>query len=129
MRQTMNPIYGGLAALLFCAGQAQAAAVGVEIPAPRDVPYPGVIQLQVDATDVDHRVFRVKETLPVAAPGRTTLLYPKWLPGNHSTTGPVDKLAGLIVRSDMSMCLLASRNFTWSSSSSRPRTRARGASR
>ena len=25
------------------------------------------------------------------------LLYPKWLPGNHSTTGPVELLAGLIV--------------------------------
>ena len=100
MRQTMNRILGGLAALLLCAGEAQAAAVGAEIPAPQDVPYPGVIQLQVDATDLDHRVFRVKETLPVAGPGRTTLLYPKWLPGNHSTTGPIDKLAGLIVRSD-----------------------------
>jgi predicted metalloprotease with PDZ domain len=43
-------------------------------------------------------VFRVRESVPVAAPGRITLLYPKWLPGNHSTTGPIDKLAGLIVR-------------------------------
>ena len=100
MQQTRNRLFGGLATLLLCAGPAQAAAVGAEIPAPRDVPYPGVIQLQVDATDLDHRVFRVKETLPVAGPGRTTLLYPKWLPGNHSTTGPIDKLAGLIVRSD-----------------------------
>ncbi len=100
MRQTKNRMFGGLAALLLCAGEAQAAAVGAEIPAPQDVPYPGVIQLQVDATDLDHRVFRVKETLPVAGPGRTTLLYPKWLPGNHSTTGPIDKLAGLIVRSN-----------------------------
>ena len=100
MQQTRNRLFGGLATLLLCAGPAQAAAVGAEIPAPRDVPYPGVIQLQVDATDVGHRVFRVKETLPVAGPGRTTLLYPKWLPGNHSTTGPIDKLAGLIVRSN-----------------------------
>jgi len=96
----MNRLCGGLATLLLCAGQAQAAAVGAEIPAPQDVPYPGVIQLQVDATDLDHRVFRVKETLPVAAPGRMTLLYPKWLPGNHSSTGPVDKLAGLIIRTN-----------------------------
>jgi hypothetical protein len=83
MRQKKNRMVGGLVALLLCAGQANAAAVGAEIPPPRDVPYPGVIQLQVDATDLDHRVFRVKETLPVVAPGRTTLLYPKWLPGNH----------------------------------------------
>ena len=98
MRITKNPIFGGLAALLLCVGQAQAGAIGVPIPAPQDVPYPGVIQLHVDATDLDHRVFRVRESIPVAAPGRTTLFYPKWLPGNHSTTGPIDKLAGLIVR-------------------------------
>lgn len=100
MRQARNRLCGGLATLLLWAGQAHPAAVGAQIPAPRDVPYPGVIELHVDATDVDRRVFRVKEILPVAAPGRTTLLYPKWLPGNHSTTGPIDKLAGLIVRSD-----------------------------
>ena len=74
MRQTKHRMLGGLAALLLCTGQAQSAAVGAEIPAPQDVPHPGVIQVQVDATDVDHRVYRVKETLPVAAPGRTTLL-------------------------------------------------------
>ena len=82
MRQTMNRILGGLAALLLCAGEAKAAAVGAEIPAPQDVPYPGVIQLQVDATDLGHRVFRVKETLPVSGPGRTTLLYPIPSPKN-----------------------------------------------
>ncbi len=84
-------------ALLLWAGQNHATATGEPIPAPRDVPYPGVIQLQVDATDLDHRVFRVKESIPVAGPGRTTLFYPKWLPGNHSPTGPIDKLAGLVI--------------------------------
>ena len=97
MRNTKNPMLGGLAALLLFVGQAHATAVGTQIPSPQDVPYPGVIQLQVDATDLDHRVLRVRETIPVAAPGRTTLLYPKWLPGNHSTTGPIDKLAGLVI--------------------------------
>ncbi|MGH8131906.1 MAG: M61 family metallopeptidase, partial [Steroidobacteraceae bacterium] len=29
--------------------------------------------------------------------GTLTLLYPKWIPGNHSPTGPIDKLAGLKV--------------------------------
>ena len=67
-------MFSGLAALLFCAGQAHAAAVGAEIPAPQDMPYPGVIQLQVDATDLGHRVSRVSETVPVAAPGRPTLV-------------------------------------------------------
>ncbi len=87
-------------ALLLWAGQAFATASGLPIPSPQDVPYPGVIQLHVDATDLDHRVFRVRESIPVAGPGRTTLLYPKWLPGNHSPTGPIDKLAGLVIHGD-----------------------------
>ncbi len=65
--------------------------------APRDAPYPGVIRLAVDATDLAHAVFRAHETIPVAGPGPLTLLYPQWLPGNHSPTGPIDKLAGLSV--------------------------------
>jgi predicted metalloprotease with PDZ domain len=88
----------GLLVVLLCVGKTYAAAAGMPIPEPRDVPYPGVIRLQVDATDLDHRVFRVRESIPVAGPGRITLLYPRWLPGNHSPTGPVDKLAGLMIR-------------------------------
>jgi predicted metalloprotease with PDZ domain len=65
------------------------------IEAPRDVPYPGTIRLAVDATDLPHGVFSVRESIPVAGPGPVTLLYPQWLPGNHSPTGPIDKLAGL----------------------------------
>src|SRR6187431_3095275 len=67
------------------------------IPEPQDRPFAGVIRLEVDATDLDHRVFQVRETIPVAAPGPTTLYYPRWLPGNHSTTGPIDLLAGLVI--------------------------------
>jgi len=68
-----------------------------EIEAPRDIPYPGTIRLSVDATDLPHGIFSVRETIPVAGPGPITLLYPKWLPGNHSPTGPIDKLAGLTI--------------------------------
>jgi predicted metalloprotease with PDZ domain len=68
-----------------------------EIPFPRDVAYPGTIGLQVDATDLDRRIFNVHETIPVTGPGPMTLLYPKWLPGNHGPTGPIDKFAGLII--------------------------------
>ena len=67
------------------------------VPAPVDTPYaPGTIQLQVDATDLSQRVFKIRETVPVAA-GPLTLLYPQWLPGNHSDSGPIDKLAGLTI--------------------------------
>ena len=70
------------------------------VAAPKDVPYPGVIDLAVDATDLSHAIFRAHETIPVAGPGPLTLLYPKWLPGNHSPTGPIDKLAGLTIKAD-----------------------------
>jgi len=67
--------------------------------APQDVPFPGVIRLAVDATDTDQGIFRVHETIPVSHPGPMILLYPKWLPGDHGPTGPIDKLAGLTIRS------------------------------
>jgi predicted metalloprotease with PDZ domain len=70
------------------------------IPAPQDKPYPGTIRLSVDATDLQHAIFRVHETIPIAQSGSVTLLYPKWLPGNHGPTGPIDKLAGLEIRAD-----------------------------
>ncbi|MDT9002419.1 peptidase M61 [Paucibacter sp. APW11] len=65
------------------------------IPAPRDEPYPGQIQLSVDATDLDHHLFSVTEILPVSKPGRLTLLYPRYLPGAHGPYGTVERLAGL----------------------------------
>ena len=79
-------------AAALCAGGARAAGV----PAPRDLPYPGTLQLSVDATDIEHRLFRVRESIPVQ-PGPLTLLYPRWLPGNHAPTGPIEALAGLVI--------------------------------
>jgi predicted metalloprotease with PDZ domain len=64
------------------------------IAAARDVPYPGTIQLTVDATDVTRAIFKVHEHVPVAAAGDFVLLYPEWLPGNHSPTGQINKVAG-----------------------------------
>ena len=67
-----------------------------DVPAPQDVPYQGTLKISVDATDLAHRIFRVHEVMP-AQPGPLTLLYPQWLPGNHAPSGPIDKLAGLVV--------------------------------
>jgi predicted metalloprotease with PDZ domain len=64
------------------------------IQAPVDQPYPGVLSLQVSARDVAHRVLEVKETVPVDA-GEMTLLYPQWIPGTHSPTGPISEIAGI----------------------------------
>lgn len=70
-----------------------------EIPAPKDVAYPGTIKLAVDATDTTRGIFRIHETIPV--PQGTSdfiLLYPQWLPGNHSPSGTINKLAGLVIK-------------------------------
>ena len=67
------------------------------MPEALDRPYLGPIVLSVDATDVDHRIVRVHETLPVKA-GPLTLLYPHWIPGTHGPYGNVTKMAGLVVR-------------------------------
>jgi len=69
-------------------------AIRAESPAPADTEYPGTLKLSVDATDLDHRIFRVREEIPISG-GALTLLYPEWLPGNHAPRGPIDKLAGL----------------------------------
>ena len=72
-----------------------------DVPAPQNVPYSaGALKINVDATDIARRVFRVHETIPVAAAGKLTLLYPQWIPGNHSPTGPIDKFAGLTVKAN-----------------------------
>lgn len=68
-----------------------------EVPVSKDVPFPGTITLDVDATDVQRGIFRVKETIPVASAGRMTLLFPKWLQGNHAPRGEIEKLAGLTI--------------------------------
>lgn len=67
-------------------------------PMPKDVPYPGgTIRLEVDASDTTQRIFRVKETIPVAQAGPLTLLMPEWLPGNHAPRGQIEKLTGLTI--------------------------------
>jgi predicted metalloprotease with PDZ domain len=77
--------------------QPQPAPEAAAIAPPRDIPYPGVVGLAVDATDLSHGVFGVHETLPVSGSGPITLLFPKWLPGNHAPNGPIDKVAGLTI--------------------------------
>ncbi len=83
-------------ALTVClaAGTVFADAADSNIPPPVDMSYPGTIALHVDASDTAQGIFRVHETIPVKA-GALTLLYPQWIPGDHSPTGPIAMLAGL----------------------------------
>jgi predicted metalloprotease with PDZ domain len=67
------------------------------IPAPADQAYPGVIRHHVDATDTERKIIRVRQTIPVAQAGPMVLLYPKYLPGNHAATGPIQLVAGVQV--------------------------------
>ena len=53
------------------------------VPPPVDHPFAGEIALHVDATDIAHRIFTVRERLPVAHAGRMTLLYPRWEAASH----------------------------------------------
>ena len=53
-----------------------------------------VERLSVDATDAPRNILRATLTVPVS-PGALTLVYPKWIPGNHRPTGPIQNFAGL----------------------------------
>jgi predicted metalloprotease with PDZ domain len=90
------PSISGAAAMAMLLFTAVASA---ETPAPADTDYPGTLKLVVDATDLDRRIFRVREEIPVVA-GPLVLFYPEWLPGNHAPRGPIDKLAGLHLSAD-----------------------------
>jgi predicted metalloprotease with PDZ domain len=68
--------------------------------APQDVAYPGLLKVQVDATDTDRHIFRVHETIPVAKAGPMTVLYPQWLPGNHAPNGPMKNIGGVVFRAN-----------------------------
>ena len=50
--------------------------------------------LSVDASDAARNMLHSKISIPVK-PGPLTLFYPKWIPGEHSPTGPINDLVGL----------------------------------
>ena len=86
-----------LALSLVLAGGAHAQA---SVPQPQDVPYaPGMMKVEVDATNLSQRIFRIKQTIPVQA-GPLTLLYPRWVPGGHSPRNGLDDIAGLTFKAN-----------------------------
>jgi len=58
------------------------------------------ITLAVDLTDAPRRILHATEIIPVSQTGALTLVYPKWIPGEHGPTGPIENLAGLIISAD-----------------------------
>ncbi len=55
---------------------------------------PAPITIEVDAREAPRRIFHARMWIPLPA-GPATLLYPEWLPGEHSPTGPIADVAGL----------------------------------
>ena len=52
------------------------------------------IQLHVDLTDAPRNIYHAKLHIPVH-PGDASLVFPKWIPGNHRPSGPIGGLTGL----------------------------------
>ena len=102
MSHGQGPEAMGLGALQINRGERGAPAQPLPdlppIPEPRDEAYPGALRLRVDASDVERRIFTVRETIPVVRSGPMVLLYPKWLPGFHAPQAPIELFAGLEVQ-------------------------------
>ncbi len=54
------------------------------------------IKITADLTDAPRKIIHAQMTIPVS-PGPLTLLYAKWIPGEHMPDGPIDNLAGLFI--------------------------------
>jgi predicted metalloprotease with PDZ domain len=54
------------------------------------------IALDVDATDAPRKILHARLRIP-AQSGPLTLLYPKWLPGEHSPSGPISDLVAVTI--------------------------------
>ena len=52
------------------------------------------ITIRVDAADAPNHLLHSHLTIP-ASPGPLALFYPKWIPGEHGPTGPINGLSGL----------------------------------
>lgn len=84
-REYRRTVVSGLLLILLTCAQA---APQTALPA---------VRLSVDLHDATKRVFHSKIIFPVK-PGPLTLVYAKWIPGEHSPTGPIVDLTGLHFR-------------------------------
>ncbi|HEV2465214.1 MAG TPA: M61 family peptidase [Acidobacteriaceae bacterium] len=77
---------GSLVVACSCAGFAQGPVLQTNV----------VMRLTVDLTDAPRKIIHAEFTLPVK-PGPLTLLYPKWIPGEHEPDGPINDFTGLVI--------------------------------
>ena len=57
------------------------------------------IQITADLTDAPRKLYHAEVDLPVTA-GPLVLTTPRWIPGNHRPTGPVDDITGVVFSID-----------------------------
>jgi predicted metalloprotease with PDZ domain len=55
------------------------------------------VRLSVDLREATKHIFHAKLAFPVTA-GPLTLVYPKWIPGEHAPVGPIVNLTGVFFR-------------------------------
>ena len=55
---------------------------------------PPTVTVALDATEAPRKILQAKLNIP-AKPGPLTLYYPKWIPGEHEPSGPIQNLTGL----------------------------------
>ena len=70
------------------------AAPHAQAPATQAGRVTGPITLAVDVRETARKLLHARETMSVT-PGALTLVYPKWLPGEHAPDGPITDLVGL----------------------------------
>ncbi len=56
-------------------------------------------EIHVDMSRASQRIMHARLDMPVE-PGPLTLLYPKYLPGEHGPTGPIAELVGLLIKAN-----------------------------
>ncbi|MBV8102210.1 MAG: M61 family peptidase, partial [Verrucomicrobia bacterium] len=83
----------GISSVLFVSLIISTTRLAAQTPTPSSSP-PLPISLQVDATDVTRKLLHSHLSIPVT-PGPLTLFYPKWIPGEHAPTGPIDSVVGM----------------------------------
>ena len=53
------------------------------------------IQITADLSEASRKLYHAEVDIPVK-PGPVSLTTPKWIPGNHRPTGPVDQITGVV---------------------------------
>src|SRR5271168_3158445 len=53
------------------------------------------IQITADLSEAPRKLYHAEVDIPVQ-PGPVSLTTPKWIPGNHRPTGPVDDITGVV---------------------------------